>query len=133
MLNWADVQKRTDAVDSMINRAHSGLWGSKPSTDCSTGASIHLCIANVMKGRNYPTSICSQTALVPCDCLLFLYPFFLIWNPWFFPKISLEYVFWGLKAPQRCFPNKRFSDHKQILVNCLFSSFFFKKKCRQNA
>lgn len=65
MLNWAVVRKRIDAVDSMINRAHSGLWDSKLSTDYSTGASTRLCIANAMTGRNYslwmPTNSVWQT------------------------------------------------------------------------
>lgn len=52
MLNWVAVQKRIAAVDSMTNHAHIGLWDLKPSTDCSIGASIRWCIANVMTGTH---------------------------------------------------------------------------------
>lgn len=50
MLNWVVVQRPIDAVDSMIKRAHFGLWASKQSMVYSISEWERLCIVNAMTG-----------------------------------------------------------------------------------
>lgn len=82
-LNWVAVQRPIVAVDSMINRAHFGLWASKQSTVYSTGASIRWCIVNVMTGT---TSCFCATNIISLSFEMFfpfsvLY-FYFYWFAW---------------------------------------------------